>query len=115
LPLLVAATYSLRGAGDSSGLLLLYCWRVSGGRSGARPDRHGPRISPAVRFTGVSFSYNVAYAVFGGMTPPLVSVSTSIGPARHTMSQSFSYSFVAIFAAPTAQDWRKIVNPAGRR
>jgi drug/metabolite transporter (DMT)-like permease len=27
----------------------------------------------AVRFTGVSFSYNVTYAVFGGLTPPLVS------------------------------------------
>ncbi len=26
----------------------------------------------AVRFTGLSFSYNAAYAVFGGITPPLV-------------------------------------------
>ena len=29
---------------------------------------------PAVRFSGLSFSYNVAYAVFGGMTPVLVSL-----------------------------------------
>jgi hypothetical protein len=28
---------------------------------------------PAVRFSGVSFSYNVSYAVFGGMTPLLIS------------------------------------------
>ncbi|KVL28750.1 MFS transporter [Burkholderia territorii] len=28
----------------------------------------------AVRFSGISFSYNVAYAVFGGVTPVLVSV-----------------------------------------
>ena len=27
---------------------------------------------PAVRFSGLSFSYNVAYAVFGGLTPPLI-------------------------------------------
>ncbi|MCP1375066.1 MFS transporter [Dyella lutea] len=27
---------------------------------------------PAVRFSGLSFSYNVAYAVFGGITPPLI-------------------------------------------
>jgi len=27
---------------------------------------------PAVRFSGVSFSYNVAYALFGGLTPPLI-------------------------------------------
>ena len=26
----------------------------------------------SVRFTGLSFSYNAAYAVFGGITPPLV-------------------------------------------
>jgi MFS family permease len=29
---------------------------------------------PAVRFSGLSFSYNVAYAVFGGITPVAVSV-----------------------------------------
>jgi hypothetical protein len=28
---------------------------------------------PQVRFTGVSFSYNIAYAVFGGLTPLVVS------------------------------------------
>jgi len=28
---------------------------------------------PAVRFSGLSFSYNVAYALFGGLTPVLVS------------------------------------------
>ena len=27
---------------------------------------------PAVRFSGLSASYNVAYAVFGGLTPPLI-------------------------------------------
>lgn len=29
---------------------------------------------PAVRFTGLSFAYNMAYAVFGGLTPMLVSI-----------------------------------------
>ncbi len=29
---------------------------------------------PAVRFSGLSFAYNVAYAVFGGLTPVLVSL-----------------------------------------
>ncbi len=27
---------------------------------------------PAVRFSGLSFSYNIAYALFGGITPPLI-------------------------------------------
>jgi hypothetical protein len=31
----------------------------------------------AVRYSGVSFSYNVAYAIFGGLTPLLVSLALS--------------------------------------
>jgi hypothetical protein len=27
---------------------------------------------PAIRFTGISFSYNIAYAIFGAITPPLI-------------------------------------------
>ncbi|MEO8997626.1 MAG: MFS transporter [Rhodanobacter sp.] len=29
-------------------------------------------FTPAVRFSGLSFSYNIAYALFGGLTPPLI-------------------------------------------
>jgi MFS family permease len=29
---------------------------------------------PAIRFTGISFSYNIAYAVFGGLTPIVISL-----------------------------------------
>lgn len=36
---------------------------------------------PAVRFSGISFSYNMAYAFFGALTPPLISyLSNHIGP-----------------------------------
>lgn len=35
---------------------------------------------PAVRFSGLSFSYNVAYAVFGGLTPIVVSMLLPINP-----------------------------------
>ncbi|MFU9137232.1 MFS transporter [Erwinia tasmaniensis] len=39
------------------------------------------RAFPAeVRFTGISFSYNVAYAFFGGLTPILVTLMMSITP-----------------------------------
>lgn len=39
------------------------------------------RSFPAeVRFTGISFSYNFAYAIFGGLTPVLVTVLMSISP-----------------------------------
>jgi len=33
-----------------------------------------------VRFSGISFSYNVAYAVFGGLTPIVVSLMMKSNP-----------------------------------
>ena len=35
---------------------------------------------PVVRFSGISFSYNVAYAVFGGLTPIVVSLMMKSDP-----------------------------------
>ena len=35
---------------------------------------------PAVRFSGLSFSYNLAYAVFGGLTPVMVSMLLPLDP-----------------------------------
>jgi len=35
---------------------------------------------PIVRFSGLSFSYNVAYAVFGGLTPVVVSMLLPLDP-----------------------------------
>jgi len=37
----------------------------------------------ATRFSGVSFSYNVAYAVFGGLTPVFVSLLLPWAPRTH--------------------------------
>lgn len=39
------------------------------------------RAFPAeVRFTGISFSYNVSYAIFGGLTPIAVTMLMSVSP-----------------------------------
>ncbi|MDD2776596.1 MAG: MFS transporter [Gallionella sp.] len=35
---------------------------------------------PVVRFSGLSFSYNVAYAVFGGLTPVLIGLLVPLSP-----------------------------------
>ena len=43
------------------------------GVTGVVPALMVAAFPPAVRFSGVSFSYNVAYALFGGLTPPLIS------------------------------------------
>ncbi|HVJ40594.1 MAG TPA: MFS transporter [Dongiaceae bacterium] len=44
---------------------------------------------PAVRFTGVSFAYNIAYAIFGGLTPLIVSLlvaKDALAPAHYVMA-----------------------------
>ena len=50
------------------------------------------RAFPAeVRFTGISFSYNVAYAVFGGLTPIFVTLImrlTPLAPAYYVLALS---------------------------
>ncbi len=46
---------------------------------------------PEVRFSGLSFSYNVAYAVFGGLTPILVSMLLPLdhlAPAHYVLALS---------------------------
>ena len=47
---------------------------------------------PEVRFSGLSFSYNVAYAVFGGLTPVLVSMLLpldALAPAHYVLALGF--------------------------
>jgi hypothetical protein len=45
------------------------------------------RLFPApIRFSGLSFSYNVSYAIFGGLTPVVLSVwstTTPMAPAYY--------------------------------
>ncbi|MDQ0457853.1 MFS transporter [Rhizobium paknamense] len=42
------------------------------------------RAFPArVRFSGLSFSYNVSYAIFGGLTPVAVSTLLAVNPMAH--------------------------------
>jgi MFS family permease len=110
LLLLVAATYGLyAGAGRfPSGLLLLYVLAgIGAGAAVLAPIVMVRAFPPAVRFTGVSFSYNVSYAVFGGVTPPLVSWLTHFNrlSAAHYVAAVAVFSLVAIFAAPATQDF----------
>jgi len=84
LMLLVASTYVLfetaasgpiAHAGGSNLLVLPYA--VAGFGAGAiviTPILMTRSFPTAVRFTGVSFSYNLGYALFGGVTPMLVSL-----------------------------------------
>lgn len=55
---------------------------------------------PAVRFSGISFSYNVAYAIFGGLTPMVVTLLTKtspMGPAHYVAAVCVVGLFVALY------------------
>jgi hypothetical protein len=59
---------------------------------------------PAVRFSGLSFSYNVAYAVFGGLTPVLVSMLLPfdrMAPAHYVEALSVTGMLIGLYL------WRK--------
>jgi hypothetical protein len=62
------------------------------------------RACPAsIRFSGVSFSYNLAYALFGGVTPLLVSWLAHLhrsGPAYYVTAATF-IGLGAILLSPT--------------
>ena len=47
---------------------------------GAIPFAMVKAFPPALRFSDISFSYNVAYAVFGGLTPIVVSLMMKSDP-----------------------------------
>jgi MFS family permease len=59
---------------------------------------------PVVRFSGLSFSYNVAYAVFGGLTPVLVSM---ILPLDHLAPAHYVVLLSVVGMAIGAYLWRK--------
>jgi MFS family permease len=80
---LIAGVYALYlgTAADSTFLLPIYAAvGFSVGVVSIVPYLMVHAFPAAVRFTGISFSYNVAYAVFGGLTPLLVSLMTAANP-----------------------------------
>jgi MFS family permease len=87
--LLIISTYALYiGAASHPGWLLpLYAFAgATVGVINVVPYVMVNAFPPSVRFSGVSFSYNVAYAIFGGITPLLVSllvVANPLGPAHY--------------------------------
>lgn len=62
---------------------------------------------PQVRFSGLSFSYNVAYAIFGGLTPVVVTLllkSEPLAPAYYVIAMCVLGMATALFIKPAAPD-----------
>lgn len=66
--------------------LLLPLYALTGfivGIVGGVPSVMVRAFPPAIRFSGLSFSYNVAYAVFGGLTPVIIPLLLPWAPFAH--------------------------------
>lgn len=77
------------------------------------------RAFPAeIRFTGISFSYNVAYAVFGGLTPVLVTLLlkiTPLAPAYYMLTLCVVGLLLGIYLRNDINSESKTESEAGRR
>ena len=105
--LLGAATLALyadlhHGAAHFLALYALAGFAV--GVVGVVPTAMVTAFPPAVRFSGLSFSYNVAYAVFGGVTPPLIGTMVkAFGP----LAPAYYVAIAALAALPVALAMRR--------
>ena len=65
------------------------------------------RAFPAkIRFTGLSFSYNVAYAIFGGQTPVVLTLwlkSDKLAPAHYVAALSLLGCVLALLPLPRTE------------
>jgi MFS family permease len=109
LLVLIAATYGLYIGAErmpSAALLPLYVLAgIGAGGAVLTPLVMVRAFPPAVRFTGVSFSYNISYAIFGGVTPPLASWLAHLnrlGPA-HYVAVVTILGLLATVLAPTTR------------
>jgi MFS family permease len=86
---LIASTYGLYRGAEAMPVALLPLYALAGFGAGGvvlTPIMMIHAFPTSIRFSGVSFSYNFAYALFGGLTPLLVSWLVHldrIGPAHY--------------------------------
>ncbi|SMO77085.1 MFS transporter [Paracoccus laeviglucosivorans] len=79
-------TFTFYSFAGTSLLVLFFLYALMGlavGMVGAAPYVMVRSFPAPVRFSGLSFSYNVAYAIFGGLTPVMVTTFLAINPMAH--------------------------------
>ena len=99
------AFYSDLNRGGEHFLLLYSVAGAFVGVVGVIPAVMVAAFPPAVRFSGLSFSYNVAYAVFGALTPPLIAYLAArlggMAPTYYVMTTAVVGVLVAIYLMAT--------------
>jgi MFS family permease len=104
--LLFAAVYALYLGLGSAPQWLVPLYSIAGfcvGVVGVIPTVLVRAFPPAVRFSGISFAYNVAYAIFGGLTPLFVSLwlkTQPLAPAHYVAALCVVGVVVALVTGP---------------
>jgi MFS family permease len=101
---LLAATYALYLGVGRVPEYLFPLYALTGfcvGVVGVIPALLVAAFPPAVRFSGIAFAYNVAYAIFGGLTPLVVAgmmKSVALAPAHYVAVLCSVGAAVALFS-----------------
>jgi MFS family permease len=108
LLLLIGATYALYLCARTTPSALLPLYALAGFGAGGcvlTPIAMVRAFPAPVRFSGVSFSYNLSYAIFGGLTPLLVAGIVHINRigAAHYVAVVTVAGFIAILLTPRHQ------------
>lgn len=86
--------YSYAGTSLQTMFVLYGVMGLSVGMAGAVPYVMVRAFPASVRFSGLSFAYNVSYAVFGGLTPIGVTTALAVNPMAH----AWYLVFIAVLA-----------------
>ena len=108
-PLLGIAAYQLYACVHTNPTLLMPLYAVVGlivGIVAVVPYVMINAFPPRIRFTGVSFSYNISYAIFGGLTPLIVTSLLKfdpLAPAHYIGAVCFLAFGVGIYLFSTSR------------
>jgi len=103
--MLLLSTYALYIGVDMNPALLTPLYGLAGlfvGVIGVIPILMVQSFPTEVRLTGLSFSYNVAYALFGGFTPPAVALlarMSPLAPAHYVAALCVLGAIVGLYSA----------------
>ena len=111
---LIVCTYALyldQRAGGAHFMVLYAIAGLSVGVVGVVPAVMVAAFPPAIRFSGLSFSYNLAYAVFGAITPPLVGVLAHrwgpLAPAHYVALVAVVGTLMGVYLLKTRRGWHE--------
>jgi nitrate/nitrite transporter NarK len=86
--------YNMAGATVTELNVLAGIVGLTGGVCAGTPYVMVSSFPARVRYTGVSFAYNVSYALFGGVIPLIINSLSPMGPLAHVLY----FSVIALFA-----------------